>query len=96
MKKISLSIVGLAFTALLAYACGGDPGGSVGDPCETTGTSDECSEDEVCDTLEGEFAGETWCLRLCDDHEDCEAGELCNGVSDSNLKGCHPADDVEG
>ena len=74
------------------FGCADHPGGSVGDPCETSGETAECASGEVCDTLD-DFGGDAFCLRICDEHADCEAGELCNGVSGSNQKGCQPAGD---
>lgn len=91
---VSLSL--FALTVALA-ACGAHPGGSVGDACSNTGTNEGCAENEICDSVEG-FGEDAYCLLVCDDQSDCEAGENCNGVSGASGKGCHPVaeSDAEG
>lgn len=92
MKNLRFGLASLTIAAALFVACGGHPGGSVGDPCSVVGSSEECLEDEICDDLT-DYGPH--CLLLCEDHEDCDAGEQCNGVSGNNQKGCHPAEVVE-
>ena len=79
-----------AFLSAAAVACGGSPGGSVGDPCDDRGSSRECFDDEVCDDI---YDGSRWCLFICNEHNDCASGEHCNGVTGSSLKACHPDGD---
>lgn len=75
------------FSAAAAVACGGHPGGTVGDWCDDRGSSRECYRDEVCDDIED---GSRYCLLICNDHHDCAGGEHCHGVAGTNLKACHP------
>jgi hypothetical protein len=77
--------------ALWVAACGDDPGGTVGDSCDSIGNAGECETNEVCDSVSG-FSAEAYCLRICDEQADCDQGEACNGVSGSSLKACHPKD----
>jgi len=72
---------------LIAILLGGCGGADIGEECDDTGSTDECVDGAICDTVEGDRAV---CLALCDDSDDCEADEDCNGVSGSNLKACHP------
>ena len=88
MKALRFVIPPLLLSTLFV-ACGDHPGGSVGDICQTAGETVECEDNEICDTLD-DFG--PYCLRQCSEHEDCEGGEQCNGVSGSNIKGCHPAE----
>jgi hypothetical protein len=92
MKTLLTGCALFVLMGIAVVACGGHPGGTVGDACSEVGSAEECFDDEICEELSGYGA---YCLLLCDDHEDCDAGEQCNGVSGSNEKGCHPADDVD-
>lgn len=74
--------VGILLGALVA-GCGG---ADIGEACDDTGSTDECVDGAICDTVEGERAE---CLAICDDDVDCDAGFSCNGVSGSNIKACH-------
>jgi hypothetical protein len=77
-------IVGLAVTLGLVLAgCGGN---DIGEPCDTTGSQDECVDGAICDT-EGD---ERLCLALCKEDTECSSDRKCTGVSESNLKACHP------
>jgi hypothetical protein len=86
---------GLALAVFLSaalVACGGHPGGTVGDSCGDPGSSSECQNDEICDNTDD---GGTYCLRICTDHIDCAENERCNGVTGSSRKACHPQADLE-
>jgi hypothetical protein len=85
-RTFSVAITTWCFIAG-CFACGDHPGGTVGDPCESRGATDECASDEVCDATDD---GSLYCLQLCSDHDDCASGEACNGVSKGSLKACHP------
>src|SRR5690242_6449035 len=74
---LALGLVGL-------FACGA---ATIGDPCEMPGSTEECVEDAVCDTLKD---GEVLCLLICQEQADCPSDFDCNGVSGSSLKACHP------
>ncbi len=96
-RRSVTSILALSIFAMFGTvaACGFDhPGGSVGSSCSNTGTNEGCAENEICDSVEG-FGEDAYCLLVCDDQSDCEAGENCNGVSGASGKGCHPVDDGE-
>jgi len=78
------------FTCWVVVACGGHPGGTVGEICDDPGSARECESDEICDDVDG---GGAYCLLLCNDHQDCASSERCNGVTNSSAKACHPSDD---
>lgn len=63
------------------------PGGYCTTSCSTTGSTSECPEDSVCDTVSG--AGVT-CVKICKTAEDCRGDLDCNGVSGTNIKACKP------
>lgn len=79
------AVVGLA---LAMAGCGGP--GALGEECDSTGlTTDECEDGAIC----GKYKDDTEdlvCLQICNDHAQCNqaAGESCNGVDGSNIKGC--------
>jgi hypothetical protein len=79
----------LLFSGSVFIACDGHPGGTVGDPCDDVGSSDQCASDEICDEIDGG----AYCLLICSDHADCASSERCNGVTSSDIKACHPDDD---
>ncbi len=90
-RSFALRSAALAlFTSAAFVACGSHPGGSVGDPCDSAGSSAECLSDEICDDI---YDGGRYCLFICSDHVDCAGGERCNGVTGSDLKACHPEGD---
>ena len=55
--------------------------------CTTTGSTAECPDESVCDTVSG--IGNT-CVKICKAQADCRSDLGCNGVSGSNLKACKP------
>lgn len=55
--------------------------------CITPGSTSECPEQSVCDSIGG---GPKECLRLCTGQADCRADLQCNGVTGSALKACRP------
>lgn len=69
--------------ASLAAACGK---ADIGEECEDVGKQDECVDGAVCTNGDDGSA----CRKLCDDQEQCPAGESCNGISGTNLKSCQP------
>lgn len=81
----SLLFIGAGFVA-----CGGHPGGTVGDPCDSPGSSSECNGNEICDSI---YDGSAYCLQICSEHSDCASGERCNGVTNDDVKACHPEGD---
>lgn len=90
---------------VVLFACGDHPGGTVGDACDTRGSSSECEAGYVCDDVDwggsssdglGDDTGSgRFCLKRCDDHGDCDPSERCNGVSGDDGKACHPNDDSD-
>lgn len=91
MTKLARSCLALAlFTGAAVVACGGHPGGTVGEVCDEAGSSNECESDEICDDT-GD--GGRYCLRICTDHVDCASNERCNGITGSDIKGCHPQEE---
>jgi len=82
---VCVLLIGGTFLA----GCGGHPGGTVGDACSLTGSSEECLADEICEDVEEEFGG-PFCLARCEEQSDCAELEACNGVSGDNGKACHP------
>jgi hypothetical protein len=77
----------LVFASAALIACGGHPGGTVGEICDDPGSTRDCEADEICDDISD---GGTYCLLLCSAHEDCASSERCNGVTGSSAKACHP------
>ena len=63
------------------------PGGYCTAPCTTTGSTDECPDGSICDTVSGTTIT---CVRICKVAEDCRSDLDCNGVSGSNIKACKP------
>jgi hypothetical protein len=63
------------------------PGGYCTVPCTMSGSTSECPEDSVCDTVSG---AALTCVKICKVAEDCRADLDCNGVSGSNIKACKP------
>ena len=63
------------------------PGGYCTAPCATSGSTAECPEGSVCDTVSGTAIT---CVKLCKASGDCRTDLDCNGVSGSNLKACKP------
>jgi len=86
------AILSFAAFASMTVACGGS--GEIGEACDTPGaTDDECAEGAICDETE---TGDTLCLQVCEDQEDCAADESCNGVTGSSTKACHPKETEDG
>jgi hypothetical protein len=83
-KRLLSSAVLLSGLLALA-ACGN---AEIGEECDKTGSTDECVEGGICDTLGG---GSTTlqCLKICTQDSDCPTTQACTGVSGSNLKACH-------
>lgn len=76
----------LLLTGLMAMtACGK---AEIGEECDKTGSTDECVEGGICDTLGGDTAV-LQCLKICTQDSDCPSTQACTGVSGSNLKACH-------
>lgn len=63
------------------------PGGYCTTACTTSGSTDECPEESVCDSISG--TGVT-CVKICKTSADCRSDQDCNGVSGSNIKACKP------
>ncbi len=63
------------------------PGGYCTTPCTTSGSTAQCPEESVCDSVAG---AAVTCVRICKTSEDCRPDQDCNGVSGSNLKACKP------
>ena len=82
MQSVSRVTLIWAF-AVAAIGCGG---AEIGEPCDQTGSSDECVDGAICDT-EGE---DQICLAVCKEDSECPTDRKCTGVSGSNVKACHP------
>ena len=63
------------------------PGGYCTKPCTASGSTSECPEESVCDSVAGTAIT---CVKICKTADDCRADQDCNGVSGSNLKACKP------
>ncbi len=63
------------------------PGGYCTTSCTTSGSTEECPEDSVCDAVSG---AAVTCVKVCKSSADCRADQDCNGVSGSNIKACKP------
>lgn len=58
---------------------------TIGEACSNEGERAECPAAGICGK---DTTGGIECLLLCDVKEDCPAGEDCNGVEGTSLKGC--------
>lgn len=74
---LALGAVGVAVAS-----CGS---ASVGDPCTTPGSTEQCGDDAVCDS---DSKLGTVCLQICESDDDCGTDESCSGLTGS-LKACH-------
>ncbi len=63
------------------------PGGYCSTTCTTSGSTDECPDNAVCDTISGAAVS---CVKICKTGDDCRADQDCNGVSGTNIKACKP------
>jgi hypothetical protein len=87
MRKVG-TLVGVALVVMTLLACGG---ADIGESCDEEGrVGGECVDGAVCGKSEGQSTGSLVCLKQCTTQVDCGAGEDCNGVSGTNLKGCRP------
>jgi hypothetical protein len=74
----------LATTFLLISACNSE--GAVGEKCDTEGgTNGQCTNAGVCGKDKG---GALVCLSRCIDQVQCPQGQLCEGVANTDIKGC--------
>ena len=62
-------------------------GGYCTQTCTTSGSTSECPEGAVCDSVAGAAIS---CVKICKSSADCRADQDCNGVSSSNVKACKP------
>lgn len=75
----------LLLSSLLALsACKAD----IGEECDKSGSTDECVDGGICDTL-GSGTTTLQCLKICTTDADCPTTQACTGVSGSNQKACH-------
>ena len=63
------------------------PGGYCTASCTTSGSTEQCPEGAVCDTISGTAIT---CVQICKTADDCRSDLDCNGVSSSNIKACKP------
>lgn len=63
------------------------PGGYCTASCTTSGSTDQCPEESVCDAIAGTAVT---CVKICKTGDDCRADQDCNGVSGTNVKACKP------
>lgn len=63
------------------------PGGYCTAACTTSGSTEECPENSVCDSVSG---AAITCVKICKTSDDCRSDLDCNGVSGSNIKACKP------
>lgn len=79
-KWFAAAVLGL----VIVTACGS----SIGDACNEEGKIEgQCPSNAICGKTK---AGTLLCLQQCADGAQCPSGEECNGVSQTNLKGCRP------
>lgn len=62
-------------------------GGYCTTACTTSGATDQCPEESVCDAVAGTALS---CVKICTKGTDCRPDQDCNGVSGSNIKACKP------
>jgi hypothetical protein len=72
----------------VAFATVAACGSGVGDACNEEGKiENQCPSDAICGKND---KGQLVCLQQCTDGAQCPAGEECNGVSNTKIKGCRP------
>lgn len=82
MRKASVLVCAFVLVGTIV-ACGG---ADIGESCSEEGKADsECVDGAVCGK---DNTGSLKCLKQCTSFGDCGAGEECNGISNTNLKGC--------
>ncbi|MBX3202657.1 MAG: hypothetical protein KF894_31315 [Labilithrix sp.] len=85
MRKALVSFFVGSFVVLVAC------GGGQGDSCDEEGkVAGECDDGLVCGKAKNDGTGDLICLKQCHTQGDCGAGEDCDGVANSSLKGCRP------
>jgi hypothetical protein len=72
----------LLMVLLGTFACSGEA--EIGEECDTSGSTDECTDGAVC----SDDPGGRRCRRVCKDDAECASSEECNGVSGTNIKSC--------
>lgn len=63
------------------------PDGYCTTSCTTSGSTEQCPEESVCDAVEGTALN---CVKICESGSDCRTDQDCNGISGSNIKACKP------
>lgn len=63
------------------------PAGYCTTACTTAGSTEECPDDSVCDSVAGDAVT---CVKICATKDDCRDDQDCNGVSGSSIKACKP------
>lgn len=85
MRNAFITALVLSFITLVAC------GGGKGDSCDEEGkVGGECDDGFVCGKSKADGTGDLICLTRCDTALNCSAGEDCNGVGKTSLKGCRP------
>jgi hypothetical protein len=66
----------------------------VGAECDPCTASSDCAAGLIC----GQFAGDTYCARLCQSHDECTPDETCISVTaaGTSTQGCVPTSGVCG
>lgn len=78
-------LIAASLVTFAVIACGGS---DVGDECGEEGKADaECVDGAVCGK---DKTGKLVCQTQCTTDLGCQAGEQCNGIANTNLKGCRP------
>ena len=62
-------------------------GGYCTTSCTTSGSTDQCPDESVCDAISGTAIT---CVKICSTKDDCRSDQDCNGISGSNIKACKP------
>jgi hypothetical protein len=78
----TLLVSAMLLLSLALFACGTEVGGK----CDVPG-SDECVDGAMCTNESDDSAT---CLPICEEHEDCDEGESCRGVSNTSINTCQP------
>ena len=85
MRKVG-TFFGVVLVLATMVACGD---GDIGEACDEEGVvGGECVEDSVCGKQDGQSTGSLVCLKQCTTQVECGAGQECNGVGGTSLKGC--------
>ena len=82
MKRVSIALLG-CFLIAIAGACGG--GHPVGEQCNTSGSTGDCTDGAICAL---NAVGRLVCEEICSKATDCTGSSDCEPVAGSSSFAC--------